>query len=80
MQKLFGERVVGLCDALSREDWSVTVSTRIITVRRKICRLDPVRLSKLLDEYDDLQAGMHCKTIDRIYAEGFRDGVSFMKF
>lgn len=80
MEKLFGERVVALCDTIAREGWSITTSNKIITVRREMCRVDPARLPKLIDEYEDLQVGMHCKIIDRIYAEGFRDGVSSMKF
>ena len=38
------------------------------------------KLPMLIDEYDDLVAGLHCKTIDRVYLQGFKDAIILMKF
>ena len=79
MKTVFEERIVELCDEVAKEGWSVSASIEIERVRKEICCASPDRLAALVGEYDDLLAGLHCKTIDRIYVEGFKDALSLMK-
>lgn len=80
MKNLFEERVVEVCDELAREEWSISASVKMEETRKEMCKADPKRLHMLIGEYDDLVAGLHCKTIDRVYLQGFKDAIILMKF
>lgn len=79
MKKIFEERIVGVCDRIAGEGWSISLSVKLVKLRKEICKKDPERMTALLDEYDNLSAGIHCRTIDRVYVQGFKDAVSLLK-
>lgn len=80
MKTIFEGRVVGVCDEMAKEGWSISASAKIEEIREEICKVDQEKLPKLLDEYDDLFIGMHCKTVDKVYVQGFRDAIALMRF
>jgi len=79
MKKIFQERVVGICDTMAREEWSIEINRKIVLVRKEMCEASQEKVPGFVNEYDDLLTELHCKSADRIYLQGFRDALDLMK-
>ncbi len=70
------KRCEEICNDVAGETWYKDAVNELIMLREEIC--DNSNMS-LLNEYDNLVLNIQCRTEEKIYTEGFKDGLALAK-